>query len=136
MNPGFNLLTFFQKISILDSICKAKNLKLLDSFWFRRICVRIPQPYKNCSLIIKTPPYPFFLLAFIVLMMTKHFFRDHNGLSYFFQDWRRWPPTCRPTRTPTSEKGLLQVWNRFIFYFCEAFESWQMAQPTNLNLLI
>ena len=29
----------------MDSIRKAKNLKLLDSFRFVRICVRIPHPY-------------------------------------------------------------------------------------------
>ncbi len=41
---GFNSKTFFLKICIVDSICKSKNLKLLNLFWFGRIHIWIPQP--------------------------------------------------------------------------------------------
>ncbi len=44
---GFDSQTFFQKIRFVDSIRKAKNLKLLDLFQFVRIRVRIPHPYEN-----------------------------------------------------------------------------------------
>jgi|LakMenE18May11ns_1017448.scaffolds.fasta_scaffold6105808_1 hypothetical protein len=39
-----DLYTFFQKFCIMDLIRKAKNIKLLDSFRFRRIRERIPHP--------------------------------------------------------------------------------------------
>ncbi len=34
----------FWKICFVDSFCENKNSKLLDSFCFGRICVRIPHP--------------------------------------------------------------------------------------------
>ncbi len=43
----FDLHTFFQKIRIVDLICKSKNLKLLDSFRFGRIRIQILQAFIN-----------------------------------------------------------------------------------------
>ena len=42
---GFDSWTFFQKIRIVDSFRKTKNLKRFDSFRFVRIRIRIPHPY-------------------------------------------------------------------------------------------
>ncbi len=42
---GFVSWHNFQKIRFVDSFCKIKNSKLLDSFRFVRICIQIPHPY-------------------------------------------------------------------------------------------
>ena len=48
-----DLYTFFQKFCIMDSIRRAKNIKLLDSFWFGRIRIWIPHPYNSCIAVGK-----------------------------------------------------------------------------------
>jgi hypothetical protein len=46
---GFNSLTVFQKICIVDSIHKAKIFKLVDLLHFGRICLRIRQAFLHLN---------------------------------------------------------------------------------------
>ncbi len=41
---GFDSLVCFWKICFVDLFCENKNIKLLDLFWFGRICIQIPHP--------------------------------------------------------------------------------------------
>ncbi len=51
--PGFVLWICFWKICLVASFRENKKSKLLDSFCFRRIRVRIPHPYDFIIFLIK-----------------------------------------------------------------------------------
>ncbi len=71
---GFVLWIRFWKIRFVDSFCANKNLKLLDSFRFIRIRVRIPHPYIIYHFLLSFDYWLFFM---------KKLLKFHNLLNPF-----------------------------------------------------